>query len=112
MWFAYRKYYEFRQNRESAYRIGYAVSADGVNWNRRDSDAGIEPSQSGWDSEMIAYPYVISHERRLYMFYNGNGFGRTGFGMLSPTCPEKVSRPGVFRHAAPTGPAPSDGVAR
>jgi hypothetical protein len=29
---------------------------------------------------MIAYPCVIRVGRRLLMFYNGNGFGRDGFG--------------------------------
>jgi hypothetical protein len=29
---------------------------------------------------MIAYPAVITVDDRKLMFYNGNGFGREGFG--------------------------------
>ncbi len=32
------------------------------------------------DSEMQCYPHVINLNERLVMFYNGNGFGRTGIG--------------------------------
>lgn len=41
---------------------------------------GMTPSHEGWDSEMIAYPCVHRHGNRLYMFYNGNGYGATGIG--------------------------------
>jgi hypothetical protein len=30
---------------------------------------------------MIAYPFVLKHKGQLYMFYNGNGFGKTGIGL-------------------------------
>jgi len=67
--------------RGDAYRIGYAVSRDGVRWERQDERAGIEVSDSGWDSEMIEYPCVFDAAGRRYMLYNGNGFGRTGIGL-------------------------------
>ena len=73
MWFGY-----VRGN--TPYRIGYAESDDYMSWRRNDSDAGIGVSESGWDSEMICYPNVVVHEGRAYMFYNGNAFGRDGFG--------------------------------
>jgi hypothetical protein len=46
-----------------------------------DDQAGIDVSDSGWDSDMICYPRVFSHVGRLYMLYNGNGYGKTGFGL-------------------------------
>jgi hypothetical protein len=49
-------------------------------WERKDDAAGIAPSDTGWDSAMIAYPAVIAIENRTLMFYNGNGFGVSGFG--------------------------------
>jgi len=67
--------------RSNIYRIGYAVSPDAIHWQRKDDEVGIEPSESGWDSEMIEYPYVFDHGGKRYMLYNGNGFGRTGFGL-------------------------------
>ena len=71
------------------YRIGYAKSLDGKSWHRRDSEAGITVSKRGWDSESISYPFLITEKGRRYMFYNGNGFGKTGFGLAveSGQCP-------------------------
>lgn len=63
------------------YRIGYATSADCTQWQLALDEAGIAVSDSGWDSEMIEYPYVLDHGGERYMLYNGNGYGRTGFGL-------------------------------
>jgi hypothetical protein len=79
MWYSYRRARDYRSNRLNSYRIGYAESSDGVAWTRRDQEAGIDVSSDGWDSEMIAYPFVLQSNKK-YLFYNGNGFGRTGFG--------------------------------
>lgn len=79
MWFCYRGTQDFRDGGES-YRIGYAWSTNLKDWMREDEKAGIEPSQDDWDSTMIAYPYIVTANNRILMFYNGNGFGRTGFG--------------------------------
>lgn len=63
------------------YRIRYATSADGIKWNRQDEKVGIDVSESGWDSQMICYPFVFDHAGHRYMLYNGNGYGETGFGI-------------------------------
>jgi sucrose-6-phosphate hydrolase SacC (GH32 family) len=80
MWYGVRKGTDYRTNTTNTYRIGYAFSQDGVHWQRQDDATGIDLSAEGWDSEMISYPYVIHHNNRLLLFYNGNGFGKTGFG--------------------------------
>lgn len=74
----YKMWYAFRA---STYHIGYAESADGLHWERMDEKSGIDVSQTGWDSETIEYAYVLDHSGERYMFYNGNGYGRTGFGL-------------------------------
>jgi len=79
MWFAYRGSFDFRDG-EDSYRIGYAESKDAVKWNRMDDRSGIKFSESGWDSKMQTYPNVIEHKGRKLLFYNGNGFGKTGIG--------------------------------
>lgn len=73
----YRMWYSHRGDR---YRIGYAESKDGLDWTRKDAEAGITVSADGWDSEMVEYPWVgdIGGHRR--MLYNGNSYGRTGIG--------------------------------
>jgi hypothetical protein len=80
MWFSVRGSRGFRTDPRTAYRIGYAESADGITWDRRDDGAGIERSGSGWDSVMQAYPNVYDYRGRRFLLYNGNGFGRSGFG--------------------------------
>ncbi len=67
--------------RGRSYRIGYAESDDGKHWERRDHLVGINVSDSGWDSEMIEYPFVFDHAGTRYMLYNGNDYGKTGFGL-------------------------------
>jgi len=79
MWYCYRGSRDFRDGRES-YRIGYAVSDDIVNWRRCDQASGISPSDEGWDSLMMAYPNVVRIQDEWVMFYNGNSFGKEGFG--------------------------------
>ena len=83
MWYCYRKKYDFRKNADNSYRIGYAVSSDGIKWSRRDEYAGIDVGESGWDRDMICYPYVVAYGKELLMFYNGNGFGQSGIGLAT-----------------------------
>ena len=80
LFYSYRNNLNYRANKENGYRIGFAISDDGLKWERKDKEIGIYFSNGGWDSEMMAYPNVLPHKDQLYMFYNGNGFGRTGFG--------------------------------
>ena len=74
----WRMWYSFRGQ---SYRIGYAESEDGRQWNRLDAQVGIDVSTTGWDSEMIEYAFVFDHTGQRYMLYNGNGYGETGFGL-------------------------------
>lgn len=62
------------------YLPGYAESVDGINWVRRDENIGIAPSGTGWDSNQLCYPAIITSGDKTYMFYNGNDYGKTGFG--------------------------------
>lgn len=62
------------------YYIGYAESEDGISWIRKDGQAGIDLSKEGWDDTNISYPALFEYEGKVYMFYNGNGCGKTGFG--------------------------------
>jgi hypothetical protein len=79
---SYKMWYSYRANGEiQTYRIGYAESQDGCIWERKDGACGIDVSKEGWDSEMIEYPFIFDYEGNRYMLYNGNGYGRTGFGL-------------------------------
>jgi hypothetical protein len=77
---AWRMWYSIR-SRSSPYRIGYAQSADGRTWTRRDEEAGVTRGPDGWDSERVCFPCVVDAGGQRLMFYNGNGHGTTGFGV-------------------------------
>lgn len=72
MWYCYKG---------AEYRIGYAESEDGIHWVRQDEEVGIDVSPSGWDSQMITYPYVFEHKGVNYLLYNGNNYGFEGIGL-------------------------------
>jgi len=80
MYFSYRYGLDFRGN-DRGYRIGYAYSDDLFNWTRDDANVGIELSETGWDSQDMHYPHVFKCDGETYMLYNGNEFGRFGFGI-------------------------------
>jgi hypothetical protein len=75
----YTLWYSIR-SRSRPYRVGKAISKDGLNWQRVDDEISISVSAEGWDSEMICYPTVIELNNQKLMFYNGNRHGSTGFG--------------------------------
>lgn len=75
----YQMFYGY-SSEEFHYRLGYAVSKDGLNWERKDNEIGIQLSSSGWDSEMMAYPSVLKVKNKTFLFYNGNNYGYSGFG--------------------------------
>lgn len=82
MYYSYRLISGYRTNRVAAYRIGYAESRDGITWVIKDNEAGITASGDplAWDHEMIEYCHVLNKGGEKLMLYNGNGFGKTGFG--------------------------------
>lgn len=71
MWYCYSR---------GSYRIGYAESHDGIKWERKDHEVGIDISGTGWDSETIVYPFVFEHKGNKFLLYNGNSYGKEGFG--------------------------------
>lgn len=77
----YNMWFSCRSGSGEQYRIGHGVSADGTSWQLDLARSGIEVSSAGWDSEMIEYPFVFDHAGQRYMLYNGNGYGKTGFGL-------------------------------
>lgn len=77
----YHMWYSYRSGDGTKYRIGYSWSIDGVHWERKHDEVGIDVSKNGWDSEMICYPFVFEHKNEKYMLYNGNDYGKTGFGL-------------------------------
>ena len=76
MWYSYRGSEEGKN-----YKIGFAESPDGIKWKRKDELVNLLPVTTEWDSEMQCYPCIINYRKKLYMLYNGNGYGKTGIGI-------------------------------
>ncbi|HEY5993183.1 MAG TPA: hypothetical protein VIU46_01130 [Gallionellaceae bacterium] len=91
MFFSYRHSHNYK-GKEGGYRIGYACSDDMTNWQRCDEMAGMEVSETGWDSQMVNYPHVFMLDGQTYMLYQGNEMGRAGMGLARLIAPQNWSR--------------------
>jgi predicted GH43/DUF377 family glycosyl hydrolase len=78
---AYKLYYSVRKKEPCAYRMGYAESEDGEVWLRKGDDFGLDITLGAWDSESIEYAAPIRLGNKNLVFYNGNDFGGSGFGL-------------------------------
>lgn len=81
MMFCYRQSFDFRSNAQRSYRLGHAVSDDLFTWRRDDNALSISGTAGEWDSDMQCYPHLLSIDNNIYLLYNGNQFGRNGFGV-------------------------------
>lgn len=75
----YRMFYSVRRRSYGAYRLGYAESDDGHAWSRMDDLLNLDVTPGSFDSDAIMYAAPIQVGDKLYIFYNGNDFGRDGF---------------------------------
>ena len=81
MFFCYRQSFDFRTSKGRGYRIGHAWSDDLLHWTRDDNNPMLSEGEDGdWDADMQCYPHVFECDGRIYLLYNGNSFGRYGFG--------------------------------
>jgi len=81
MAFCYREISNFRTNGKNAYKLGFAESSDLVHWKRNDDLYYIPNHPSEWDTGMRCYPNIHLINNRVAIFYNGNDFGKNGFGL-------------------------------
>ncbi|NDD62464.1 MAG: hypothetical protein EBZ36_00535 [Acidobacteria bacterium] len=77
----YRMFYSVRRRSCANYRLGYAESTDGRHWRRMDRSLNLDVTPGSFDSEAIMYAAPILVDEKLYLFYNGNEFGRAGFAL-------------------------------
>lgn len=72
MWYARRR---------PKYQLGLAASDDGRNWTRHDAAVVFTSPAGDWETHEQTYPCVFPYRDRVYMLYNGDQYGRTGFGL-------------------------------
>ena len=80
MIFCYRDVHDFRTDFNCSYKLGYAFSYDLIQWKRDDSILSLSIENNDWDSGMQCYPHVFQVDNKLFLLYNGNEFGKYGFG--------------------------------
>jgi hypothetical protein len=83
MIFCFREALDFRSNPKNGYRLGYATSKDLIYWERKDEQLNLrlDIEKDEWDSMMLCYPHLFEFNEKIYLLYNGNDFGKHGFGL-------------------------------
>ncbi len=66
-----------------SYRIEYARSTDGINWVRYADQPVLSLTPDGFDATSQTYPSIVDMGDQLWMFYTGDGLGRTGVGLAT-----------------------------
>lgn len=81
MFFCYRQSFDFRTSKCRGYQIGHAFSDNLSDWTRDDENTLLDVTPGEWDSDMLCYPHAFECDGKEYLLYNGNEFGRYGFGL-------------------------------
>jgi hypothetical protein len=81
----YRMIFSARRLGET-YRVYVASSVDGLTW-QRDPEPLLDVAPTGWDSEMVCYASEVTSGNRYFLLYNGNAYGRDGFGAAALSAP-------------------------
>jgi len=82
MYFCYREATDFRNNPKRGYQLGYAYSDDLKKWTRDDQAGRVPTQERDWDYNMMCYPHLFECNGKVYLLYNGNEFGKYGFGVV------------------------------
>lgn len=80
MVFCYREQVGFRTDPSRGYRLGHAWSDDLQHWTRDDAALSLPGAPGEWDGAMQCYPNAFTCAGATYLLYNGDAFGRFGFG--------------------------------
>ena len=80
----YRMWYAVRGER---YRLGYAESADGLDWERKDARAGPRARGGRLRLRDALLSLRVRRGGTRYLLYNGNDYGRTGIGLAVEVLP-------------------------
>lgn len=81
MGFCFRSAYGFRTDPKLGYKLDFAISKDLSHWERGKNEITISEDKSGWDRDMKCYPNLSLLKGKINLLYNGNNFGKVGFGL-------------------------------
>lgn len=77
----YKLFYSIRNLGNFQYKLGYAESKNGINWERKDNIVGLNTSNSSFENRAVMYSSIINLNNNYYCFYNGNNFGENGIAL-------------------------------
>jgi predicted GH43/DUF377 family glycosyl hydrolase len=73
------------------YRIGFAVSDDGINWEMQQPNAVLEPSSGTWDESSVGQHMVLRENGQYKMWYTGRNLNAGTGGIGYATSPDGVN---------------------
>ena len=76
-----KKFIMFLSLKIKNYKITCATSNNGKNWRRKNINFIQKNSRIKFDSKSQEYASVAKVGSKLYMFYNGNDYGKNGVGL-------------------------------
>ncbi|OFY92907.1 MAG: hypothetical protein A3K10_08565 [Bacteroidetes bacterium RIFCSPLOWO2_12_FULL_31_6] len=79
MFHSNRSAHGYRDNPNKSYNICYSESIDGLIWEQK--QLSIEGLNNEWCNVMNEYTSLINVDEKTFLFFNGNGFGESGFGV-------------------------------
>ena len=78
----YKMWYTGWQN--SNFRIGYATSPDGINWEKDTiNNPVLSPGSADWENSQVGYCSVIPNSGQYVMYYSGGGSTAGGIGQAT-----------------------------
>ena len=81
-----------RRRSVASYRIGAAIARNGGPYERCDELVGLEPAPTGFDAGAMMYLATVETAAGVFGFYNGNGFGADGIGVVRLENPQDLPR--------------------
>ena len=82
MWYSYRI---LGKN----FKIGYATSSNGINWNRRDKELRYQLKKISM-IKCQNIPAFFNHKNKFFSLFNGNNYGKTGVGLVEMKYEKKI----------------------
>ncbi len=77
-----------------SFKIGFAMSRDGLNWERHSSPVlGSEPTPGTWESNAVLGASIAVDGEKLRMWYAGTGMTGSAIGMATADLPAEWGTP-------------------
>jgi hypothetical protein len=90
LFYCYRNVFDFRTNPSNGYKLGCVRSENLHDWEPEEIVQESSSMNELWDQDMQCYPHVFTWKNKHFIAYNGNNFGREGFGVAEISVSPKV----------------------